>query len=214
MKKVRSIITLGLLISLAAVSMAACSKVKPLTEAASIAPTETAAVKSWTTPPAMTIDVNKKYSAVVKTTKGSFTLELFAQDAPKTVNNFVFLARAHFYDGIIFHRIMETFMIQTGDPEGTGRGGPGYQFEDELNNLHEYEQGIVAMANAGPNTNGSQFFICTVDDRANLEKKYSTFAKVTTGMDTVLSIAKTPVGADGQTPTEKVMIESVQIIEQ
>ncbi|MEX2461337.1 MAG: peptidylprolyl isomerase [Paenibacillaceae bacterium] len=242
MKKVRSIVLLSLTICLA-VSMSACGKVKPLTEgettapAALVAPAATtavespcakvvqaspsehadAAVKSWTSPPAMSIDVNKTYCAVVQTSKGSFTLELFAKDAPKTVNNFVFLAKNNFYDGIIFHRIIETFMIQTGDPTGTGRGGPGYKFEDELTSPYKYVEGIVAMANSGPNTNGSQFFINTVDNTQNLGNLYSIFAKVAVGMDTVKKIAATPVeaGADGNisSPTEKVTIDSVQIVE-
>ncbi|MDF2962401.1 MAG: peptidylprolyl isomerase, partial [Paenibacillus sp.] len=117
-----------------------------------------AAKKSWSTPPEMKIDVNKTYQATVATSKGTFKIDLFAKDAPKTVNNFVFLAKEGFYKDIIFHRVISTFMVQTGDPTGTGRGGPGYKFEDELKSPHKYEPGIVAMANAGPNTNGSQFF--------------------------------------------------------
>jgi cyclophilin family peptidyl-prolyl cis-trans isomerase len=159
----------------------------------------------------MSIDVNKTYCAVVQTNKGSFTLELFAKDAPKTVNNFVFLAKNNFYNGIIFHRIIKGFMVQTGDPTGTGTGGPGYQFDDELNGPHTYEQGIVAMANAGPNTNGSQFFICTVDDTKALENLYSIFAKVAVGMETVKIIEATPV--QGSSPTEEVKIENIQIVE-
>jgi cyclophilin family peptidyl-prolyl cis-trans isomerase len=174
---------------------------------------------SWTSPPAMSIDVNKTYCAIVQTNKGSFTLELFAKDAPKTVNNFVFLAKNNYYNGVIFHRVLETFMIQGGDPTGTGSGGPGYQFEDELNGPHKYGPGIVAMANAGPNTNGSQFFICTGDDSKSLENKpdYSIFGKVAAGMENVSKIAAVPVqlGSDNanSSPIEKVIINSVQIVE-
>lgn len=249
MKKAHSIVLFSLIICLAAVTMTACGKVKPLTEsqsaapsqapAASVAPTATvapvespctkvvqasptestsAAEKSWKTAPAMSIDVNKTYCAVVQTSKGSFTLELFAKDAPKTVNNFVFLAKNNFYNGIVFHRILETFMIQTGDPTGTGGGGPGYSFEDELTGPHKYVEGVVAMANAGPNTNGSQFFVNTVDNSKNLPKDYSIFGQVVAGMDTVKKIAATPVtaGPSGEksSPTEKVTIDSVQIVEQ
>ncbi|MBB3130381.1 cyclophilin family peptidyl-prolyl cis-trans isomerase [Paenibacillus rhizosphaerae] len=174
--------------------------------------------KSWTSPPAMQIDQNKKYEAEVKTSKGTFTIELFAKDAPKTVNNFVFLSKEGFYNGVVFHRIIETFMVQTGDPTGTGSGGPGYSFEDEKTN-YKYEPGIVAMANAGPDTNGSQFFICTGadSDYLNQQPNYTIFGKVTKGMDVVMQIAKTPVtvGPSGEesTPTEKVTIDGVTITE-
>jgi cyclophilin family peptidyl-prolyl cis-trans isomerase len=174
--------------------------------------------KSWSSPPAMQIDTNKTYCADVTTSKGTFTIQLYAKDAPKTVNNFVFLSKQGFYDGIIFHRIIKTFMIQTGDPEGTGMGGPGYQFEDEKT-PYKYEPGIVAMANAGPNTNGSQFFICTGDDSKGLNQQpnYTIFGKVTSGMDVVQKIADTPVavGPSGEpsSPTEKVTINSIKITE-
>lgn len=174
--------------------------------------------KSWDNPPAMEIDVNKSYEAEVTTSKGTFTIELFAKDAPKTVNNFVFLSKQGFYDDVIFHRIIESFMIQTGDPQGTGMGGPGYQFEDEKTS-YKYEPGIVAMANAGANTNGSQFFICTGDDSASLNSQpnYTIFGKVTNGMDVVKQIAATPVevGMSGEmsTPSEKVQITGVKINE-
>jgi cyclophilin family peptidyl-prolyl cis-trans isomerase len=168
----------------------------------------------------MKIDKNKSYVAEVKTNKGTFKIELFAKDAPKTVNNFVFLAKEGFYDGVIFHRIIESFMIQGGDPTGTGSGGPGYKFEDELKNGHEYEPGIVAMANAGKNTNGSQFFICTGEDSKGLNNQpnYTIFGKISEGMDVVTKIAKTPVGVgmsgkEASSPKEKVTIESVTITE-
>lgn len=174
--------------------------------------------KSWTSPPEMKIDTNKTYQAEVKTSKGTFTIELFAKDAPKTVNNFVFLAKEGFYNDVVFHRIIESFMIQTGDPTGTGAGGPGYSFEDEKTS-YKYEPGIVAMANAGANTNGSQFFICTGPDSdfLNSQPNYTIFGKVTAGMDTVKKIAATPVEADARgevsKPTEKVTIDSIQITE-
>jgi len=177
--------------------------------------------KSWDQPPAMKIDSSKGYQAQVKTSKGSFTIDLFAKDAPITVNNFVFLAREGFYNKVTFHRIIETFMIQTGDPQGTGMGGPGYRFKDELPSPHKYEPGTVAMANSGRNTNGSQFFICTVDcSGLNKIPNYTIFGKVTEGMETVLKIAKTPVkmnpaSADQSPslPTEKVTINSIKITE-
>lgn len=169
------------------------------------------APKSWDAPPAMEIDATKSYEAEMTTSKGTFTIELFAKDAPLTVNNFVFLARQGFYDDVIFHRIIESFMIQGGDPDGTGRGGPGYQFEDEQT-TYQYEPGIVAMANAGPNTNGSQFFICTGADSLSLPPDYTIFGKITNGMDVVLDIAATPVGA-GDFPTETIQIKEIKITE-
>src|SRR5436190_640595 len=116
--------------------------------------------KSWRQPPEMTVDLARRYTATLRTTHGEIQAELFVEDAPVTVNNFVFLAREGFYDGVPFHRIIRGFMVQTGDPTGTGRGGPGYRFADELPKTLEYEPGALAMANAGPNTQGSQFFIC------------------------------------------------------
>jgi cyclophilin family peptidyl-prolyl cis-trans isomerase len=175
--------------------------------------------KSWPSPPEMKIDPQKSYLAEVTTSKGTFKIELFAKDAPKTVNNFVFLSKEGFYNNVVFHRIIKTFMVQTGDPTGTGRGGPGYRFEDELPSPYQYEPGIVAMANAGPNTNGSQFFICTGEDSKSLNKqpKYTIFGKVVEGMDVVQAIASTPVkvGPSGEesSPTEKVTIQSIAITE-
>lgn len=132
----------------------------------------------WNTPPQMVIDPTKKYSATIETNKGDIELELYAQNAPKTVNNFVFLARDGFYDGVIFHRVISNFMIQGGDPTGTGRGGPGYKFEDEVrNNPNKHETGTLSMANAGPNTNGSQFFI-THAPQPHLDGKHTVFGQV------------------------------------
>src|SRR5882757_963933 len=115
--------------------------------------------KEYSAPPPVTIDPNKQYIATFKTSRGEIVCDLFAKDAPKTVNNFVFLAREKFYDGTVFHRVIADFMIQGGDPTATGGGGPGYQFEDELDGPRKHQVGSLSMANAGPNTNGSQFFI-------------------------------------------------------
>ncbi|HZU12382.1 MAG TPA: peptidylprolyl isomerase [Chloroflexota bacterium] len=171
--------------------------------------------KSWTAPPAMTINPTAGYRAVVQTTDGPITIELLPQEAPQTVNNFVFLAREGFYDGVPFHRVINGFMIQTGDPTGTGRGGPGYKFADEPVQ-RRYTPGTVAMANAGPNTNGSQFFIVHGND-AGLPPNYTIFGQVVAGMDTVDKIAQTPVkaGASGErsTPVTLPRIESVKIEE-
>jgi peptidyl-prolyl cis-trans isomerase B (cyclophilin B) len=139
-------------------------------------------------PPAMEIDPAKNYRATIETSKGNIVLELYPTYAPKTVNNFVFLARQGFYDGITFHRVISRFMIQGGDPTGSGRGGPGYKFEDELRgNPLRHETGVLSMANAGANTNGSQFFI-THEPQPHLDGKHTVFGKVIEGMDVVNSI--------------------------
>ena len=151
---------------------------------------------TWSTPPAMQIDVNKNYKAIFDTSLGKFEIQLFANEAPLTVNNFVFLARQGYYEGVVFHRIVKDFVIQGGDPTGTGGGGPGYKFADELPPKHSYDTGIVAMANAGPSTNGSQFFICTGYKAQNLNNypDYTQFGQVISGMDVVQKIASVPVG--------------------
>ncbi len=161
--------------------------------------------------PPMIIDPMKTYSAEMLTNKGSLTIALDAIGAPRTVNNFVFLARWHYYDGIVFHRIIPGFMCQGGDPEGSGRGGPGYRFEDELPMPGRYEIGSIAMANAGPNTNGSQFFLVSGPDGVGLPPQYSLFGKVVKGLDVVKAIES--VGSRSGTPSEKVVIESVTITE-
>lgn len=144
--------------------------------------------KQWSDPPAMQIDVKKKYRATIETTRGTIELELYPQHAPVTVNNFVFLAREGFYDGVTFHRVIGNFMIQGGDPTGTGRGGPGYRFQDEVrNNPLKHETGVISMANAGPNTNGSQFFI-THSPQPHLNGKHTVFGRVTKGQDVVDAI--------------------------
>jgi cyclophilin family peptidyl-prolyl cis-trans isomerase len=163
-------------------------------------------------PPPMCIDPAKSYTATMVTSKGTLTIALDAASAPKTVNNFVFLARYHYFDGIAFHRIIPGFVIQGGDPEGSGRGGPGYRFEDELPKPGRYELGSLAMANAGPNTNGSQFFIISGSAGVRLPPQYSLFGKVVSGMDVVSALDA--VGSPGAgTPRERVTIESVTITE-
>lgn len=153
------------------------------------APTPTPSVKSYSAPPPMTINTAHHYLVTMVTNKGTITLRLDPKLAPKTVNNFVFLANDHFYDGLKFHRVVAGFVIQGGDPLGTGSGGPGYKFNDEPV-LGEYTAGAVAMANSGPNTNGSQFFICTADDTKSLAKSYNLFGYVQSGMDVVLKIVQ------------------------
>ena len=144
--------------------------------------------KQWSTPPAMKIDVKKNYTATIVTNRGTIEVALSAQYAPKTVNNFVFLARDGFYDGVSFHRVISNFMVQGGDPTGSGSGGPGYRFEDETRgNPLKHETGVISMANAGPNTNGSQFFI-THAPQPHLNGKHTVFGKVIEGQDVVNAI--------------------------
>jgi peptidyl-prolyl cis-trans isomerase B (cyclophilin B) len=141
--------------------------------------------QTWDSPPEMQIDEDAVYEVTLETSKGMIELELFPEHAPKTVNNFVFLAEEGFYDGVAFHRVIPNFMVQGGDPTGTGRGGPGYQFEDEFdNNPLTHEQGVISMANAGPNTNGSQFFI-THKPQPHLDGKHTVFGTVVNGQEVV-----------------------------
>ena len=161
--------------------------------------------------PPMCLTPGADYTAVITTDAGEVTVDLLEDKAPETVNNFVFLARNHFYDGITFHRVIPGFMIQGGDPQGTGAGGPGYDFDDELPAAGEYEIGSMAMANAGPNTNGSQFFIVTGDAGVALPPSYSLFGIVTEGMETVTAIEDD--GSAQGAPSSTHTIESVQIIE-
>jgi peptidyl-prolyl cis-trans isomerase B (cyclophilin B) len=166
--------------------------------------------KQWKNSPAMTIDPKKKYQATLHTEKGDIVLELFAEKTPKTVNNFVFLAKEGFYDGVIFHRVIANFMVQGGDPTGTGRGGPGYQFADEFDpTLKHNKPGILSMANAGPGTNGSQFFITHVPTPW-LDGKHSIFGQVVGGMDVLMSI---PPRDPAQPEYPGVKINSVSITE-
>jgi peptidyl-prolyl cis-trans isomerase B (cyclophilin B) len=144
--------------------------------------------KQWDTPPELTIDTQKVYQIKLETSKGDIQLELYPEYAPKTVNNFVFLVNESFYDGVTFHRVIDKFMIQGGDPTGTGRGGPGYRFEDEFaGNPLKHESKVISMANAGPNTNGSQFFITHLP-QPHLDGKHTVFGKVTEGEDIVDAI--------------------------
>jgi cyclophilin family peptidyl-prolyl cis-trans isomerase len=149
-------------------------------------------------------------AVTLTTTEGPVTLELFDEDAPKTVSNFKELASQGFYDGLIFHRVIKDFMIQGGCPQGTGRGGPGYTFEDEIN-PHKVERGKLAMANAGPNTNGSQFFIVTIDAAPWLDGKHTVFGEVTEGMDVIDRIEGTETDRNDR-PVEEIRIESVQLV--
>ncbi len=146
--------------------------------------------KQYPKAPDMSIDLSKKYSATFDTTRGTITCDLFAADAPQTVNNFVFLAREGFYDGTVFHRVIADFMVQGGDPTGTGTGGPGYRFRDEtVGNPHKHQTGSLSMANAGPNTNGSQFFITHLPT-PHLDGRHTVFGQVTQGQEVVDAIAK------------------------
>ena len=171
--------------------------------------------KRYEKPPEMKIDPSKKYSATLETDKGKIVVELFAKEAPKTVNNFVFLAREGFYDGVVFHRVIPDFMVQTGDPTGTGRGGPGYTFEDEVDpekNPHRFKVGTLAMANRGPDTNGSQFFI-NEGETPHLQGRHTVFGQVTDGQDVVKKIA-TAERDQMDRPNEPIHIKSVTIKEE
>lgn len=176
----------------------------------SFPPEEPYLATQYDSAPDLTIDLNKSYGAILHTNHGDITIQFDAPAAPQTVNNFVFLARDGYYDGVIFHRVVPGFVVQGGDPTGTGRGGPGYKFRDELEGDGGYSRGTVAMANAGPNTNGSQFFICLAD--VGLPHAYTIFGKVTDGMEAVDAIAELP--RQGEKPTTDAVIESVEITEQ
>ena len=170
--------------------------------------------KVYDSMPEMNIDISKKYSAVIKTSMGDMSIEFFTEDAPLTVNNFINLSRDGYYDNVIFHRVISGFMIQGGDPSGTGHGEmgkfPGYKFEDELNNQRSYDKGILAMANAGPDTNGSQFFIMHVN--YPLPYQYTIFGFVTDGLEVIDKIASVETG-DGDKPVNDVVIETVEVKE-
>jgi peptidyl-prolyl cis-trans isomerase B (cyclophilin B) len=166
--------------------------------------------KQYSTLPPMTIDPKKRYAAVFKTDLGTFEAELFAAQVPKTVNNFVFLAREGFYNGTTFHRVIRGFMAQGGDPTGTGRGGPGYRFEDEFHPaLRHSSAGILSMANAGPNTNGSQFFI-TFAPTPHLDNHHAVFGRITSGMDIV---SKIPERDPSSASTPGLAIRELEIFE-
>lgn len=167
--------------------------------------------KQYDSAPDFVIDPDKSYSATLETSHGEIVIEFDTDRSPLTVNNFVFLARDGFYDGVVFHRVIENFMIQGGDPTGTGRGGPGYKFRDEIEGTGDYSRGTVAMANAGPNTNGSQFFIMHKD--TGLPHNYTIFGKVSSGMDAVDQIATSDTDPSDR-PRADAVIEKVTITEE
>lgn len=167
--------------------------------------------KKYSQAPDMEIDTNKAYTAKFETNNGDFEVEFFTKDAPKTVNNFVVLARDGFYNGLTFHRVIKDFMIQGGDPKGDGTGDPGYKFDDEFNS-HKLVKGTLAMANSGANTNGSQFFIVTKEATEWLDGKHTAFGNVTSGLENVMKIQDLPVGENDK-PVEAVIINKVTIEE-
>jgi len=173
---------------------------------------EAGAAKTWSSAPKMAIDPKSTYTAVLRTSEGNITIALDPKTAPKTVNNFVFLSKEGFYDGLTFHRVIPDFVIQGGDPDGNGTGGPGYAFEDELPKAGDYKLGSVAMANSGPNTNGSQFFIITGQQGVQLPPNYSLFGQVTKGQDVADKIS-TMAAPGTETPDPPVTIEKVTITE-
>ncbi len=172
--------------------------------------------QQWKQPFENRLSDDKTYTADIETSHGTVTVELYPEDAPKTVNNFVSLAQEGFYDDTVFHRIVKGFVVQGGDPTGTGSGGPGYKFEDERI-VKDYAKGTLAMANAGPNTNGSQFFICLQDLSGSLPKNYTIFGKVTSGLENVDAMASVQVkrGSSGEpsSPVEPVTLDRVTISE-
>jgi cyclophilin family peptidyl-prolyl cis-trans isomerase len=166
--------------------------------------------KQWPTPPEMRLDPTKQYSAILKTDKGDINVSLYASKVPKIVNNFVFLARQGFYDNTIFHRVIPDFMVQGGDPTGTGMGGPGYKFNDEFNpSLRHSGPGVLSMANSGPNTNGSQFFITHVATPW-LDNKHSVFGQVVKGLDVLFSI---PERDPNKVNSPAITLKTIEIIE-
>jgi len=196
----------------AAPTAAASGTAEAVTAPESTPVEETPVAKSWSQPPAMALDPNVDYQAVIKTAKGDVVIDLYEDEAPVTVNNFVFLARQGFYDGVTFHRVIAGFMAQTGDPTGTGGGGPGYQFADEFSpNLRHDAEGIVSMANAGSNTNGSQFFI-TYAPQPHLDGKHSVFGKVIEGLDVLRSITpRDPSARPTPPPGDRIL--TIEIVE-
>jgi peptidylprolyl isomerase len=179
-------------------------------------PIRSGGIMQFSGPPPMTVDQNKEYTATVKTNYGDIVIQLLPKDAPVTVNNFVSLARQGYFNGVKFHRVARGFVIQGGDPTGTGSGGPGYRFNDELPNKRSYDVGVVAMANAGPNTNGSQFFIGSGTQVRNLNSipNYTIFGQVSSGSDVVQKINDVPTGGSrGESPTVDVHIDTITIEE-
>ncbi len=194
-----------------AISDTGSSAAQPAAPSPEVMVNQGQSVKQWSSPPPLTIDPGSSYTAVLSTSAGSITVELLPGEAPNTVNNFVFLARQGFYNNVIFHRTIEGFMIQGGDPTGTGGGGPGYRFADEQVQ-RPYSRGVLAMANAGPNTNGSQFFIMHAD--YPLPPNYTIFGQSVAGLETIDAIATAPTqpGGEGSTPVNPVVIQSVEIV--
>jgi len=166
--------------------------------------------QQFSEPPEMGIDPDKRYTATMSTSMGDLVIALDPNKSPNTVNNFVFLALHHYFDGVIFHRIINGFVCQGGDPTGTGRGGPGYRFDDELPKAGQYEVGSVAMANAGPNTNGSQFFLISGPNGASLPPQYALFGKIVKGLDVLDAMQNVPTGG-GDRPKQDVVIDSVTV---
>ncbi len=220
-------VLMGLVIIISTVSTVSCGSSEPEPEPLPAAPTEPAPadepqddiaqkpapevkLMQWDSPPKMEIDKNKKYTAVMETEKGKLVLELFAKDVPNTVNNFVFLARQGYYDGTTFHRVIPGFMVQGGDPTGTGRGGPGYRFDDEFTE-HTHVAGTLSMANAGPDTNGSQFFICYTPQHG-LDGKHSVFGQLVEGMDVLNDITPRDPAQNPQFEGDKII--KVTILEE
>ncbi len=208
-----------LLIILTALILPSCSSPPPAPAKPSTPTTPTTKGGSsmqWSNPPPMTIDQNKQYTATIKTNFGNIVAQLFPKDAPNTVNNFVFLSRQGFYNGVVVHRIVKGFVFQSGDPTGTGTGGPGYKFADEKI-TKDYVEGTLAMANSGPNTNGSQFFVTLDNLSGRLPKNYTIFGQVTNGMDIVKKIGEAPVtssrSGEASSPTVDVHIDSITIEE-
>ena len=193
MKKVVYLAVFVILMSLAVIS---CGEEAP-------APAPEASPKSWSSPPPMTIDTSKQYTATIETEKGNMVVELFAKDVPKTVNNFVFLAREGFYDGSTFHRVLPGFMAQGGDPTGTGTGEAGYTFEDEFTE-HKHEAGTLSMANRGANTNSAQFFI-TFTPQPGLDNKHSVFGRLIGGMDVLESLTPRDPSKNPQFTGDKIL---------
>ncbi len=177
-----------------------CGGAKP---SPSPSPAPTSKPKTYSQPPPMVIDTNKKYTAIMETEKGKLVLELFAKDVPVTVNNFVFLAREGFYDNTTFHRVFHGFMVQGGDPTGTGTGGPGYSFKDEFTQ-HKHGAGALSMANAGSNTNGSQFFI-TYTPQPGLDGKHAVFGQLVQGMDVMEKITERDPSKNPQFPGDRII---------
>lgn len=208
----RRLITSTAVIAILALPVLAGCGSSESTPASTSATTADTGAKTWSAPPAQTIDAGAAYTAALTTSEGNITIALDPKAAPKTVNNFVFLSKQGFYNGLTFHRVIPGFVIQGGDPAGNGSGGPGYQFEDELPKAGAYTLGSVAMANSGPNTNGSQFFIITGDQGVALPPNYSLFGTVTKGQDVAEKISNM-AAAGTETPDPPVVIESVTIEE-